>query len=193
MTNLLKRQDNLPSEFPQQTLQQSAEKIYNIEHADNVNNFINYTTERKVLSLDEFYNLFVISGESYSNDLFTLQNDRFFEYTNQEIKQRYLKFSLDDINEILALPTLFLPEYNEQNNEVENGFLGSLEEIDKVEGVRNSKFYLRKEREINMKLIESNKSKLRINEWELSRTHWSIKRANLKLVIEEITNGKKTE
>ena len=65
MTNSLKRQGNLPSEFPQQPLQQNAERIYNIEQANNVNNIVNYVPARKILSPNEYYNLFIIYGEQY--------------------------------------------------------------------------------------------------------------------------------
>lgn len=59
MTNQLKSQENLPTEFPQSTLQQTAENIYNIEKANNVNNIVNYVPPRTMLPTDGFYNLFV--------------------------------------------------------------------------------------------------------------------------------------
>lgn len=168
-------------------INQHAQNIYN----DEVN--FNVTPARKILSPDEYYNLFIIFGEKYADDSFTLGNGRVFELTNTAIKQKFSQFTLEDMDEIIGLPALFLPEYSKINNEIEIGFLGKLEEIDKTEGIGYSKFYFRKERKINMKLIESNKSKLRIDEGELNRTHWAIKRANLKLVIEEITNDNETE
>ena len=59
MTNQLKSQENLPTEFPQSTLQQTAENIYNIEKANNVNNIVNYVPPRTMLPTDGFYNLFL--------------------------------------------------------------------------------------------------------------------------------------
>lgn len=195
MTNLIKKRDSLPSELPQQTHQQNADRIYNIEQANNVNHIVNVIPERKILSPDEYYNLFIIYGEKYEGNSFALGNGRIFEYTNTAVQQKFSKFTLDDIDEIISLPALFLPEYSKINNEIEIGFLGRLEDIDKTEGVGHSKFYFRQERTITMKLIESSQSKLRIDEdkRELSRTHWAIKRANLKQVIEEIINGNETE
>lgn len=191
MTNLFNNQGNLPSEIPQQTLQQNADRIYNIEQANSVN--LNVTPARKILSPDEYYNLFIISGEKYADDSFTLGNGRVFESTNTAIRQKFSQFTLEDMDEIIGLPALFLPEYSKINNEIEIGFLGKLEEIDKTEGIGQSKFYFRKEWKINMKLIESNKSKLRIDEGELNRTHWAIKRANLKNILEGFSNGNETE
>lgn len=193
MTNISKPQENVPSQFLEQSIQQNADRIYNIEQANNVNHIVNVIPARKILSPDEYYNLFIISGEKYADDSFALGNGRVFEFTNTAIQQKFSQFTLEDMDEIIGLPALFLPEYSKINNKIEIGFLGKLEEIDKTEGIGHSKFYFRKGREINMKLIESNKSKLRIDEWELNRTHWAIKRANLKLVIEEITNGNETE
>ena len=191
MTNLFNNQGNLPSEIPQQTLQQNADRIYNIEQANSVN--LNVTPARKILSPDEYYNLFIIDGEKYADDSFTLGNGRVFELTNTAIRQKFSQFTLEDMDEIIGLPALFLPEYSKINNEIEIGFLGKLEEIDKTEGIGHSKFYFRKERKINMKLIESNKSKLRIDKGELNRTHWAIKRANLKNILEGFSNGNETE
>ena len=85
MTNQLKSQENLPTEFPQSTLQQNADRIYNIEQANNVNNIVNYTPARKILSPNEYYNLFIIYGEQYERDSFTIENGRIFEYTNTAI------------------------------------------------------------------------------------------------------------
>ena len=60
MTNLPDRQGDLPSEFPKQTLQQNADRIYNIEQANNVNNIVNYVPARINLSPTEYYILFSI-------------------------------------------------------------------------------------------------------------------------------------
>ncbi|MEN4334387.1 hypothetical protein [Streptococcus pyogenes] len=184
MTNSLKRQDNLPSEFPQQPLQQNAERIYNIEQANNVNNIINYVLARKILSPNEYYNLFIIYGEEYEGDSFSIENGRIFEYTNTAIKQKFFQFTLEDIDEIMSLPVLFLPEYSEANQEIKTGFFGRLVDIDK--GARNTKFDFQKECEIDLNLVELHQSDLKIKDWELSRTHWAIKRANLEDNLEKI-------
>ena len=191
MTNSLKRQGNLPSEFPQQPLQQNAERIYNIEQANNVNNIVNYVPARKILSPNEYYNLFIIYGEQYEGDSFTIENGRIFEYTNTAIKQKFSQFTLEDIDEIMGLPTLFLPEYSEVNQEIKTGFLGQLVDIDKRDGY--IKFDFHKECKINLNLVELHHSDLKIEDWELSRTHWAIKRANLKNILKGFGNGNETE
>ena len=191
MTNLLKRQDKLPSEVPQQPLQQNADRIYNIEQANNVNHIVNVTPVRESLSSDEYYNLFIIYGEKYEENSFSLNNDRIFEYTNAAIRQRFNQFTLEDIDEIMNLPALFLPEYSDANQDIKIGFFGKLEDIDKR--ARDIKFVFRKECEIDLNQVELHQSELKIEDWELSRTHWAIKRANLKNILEGFGNGNETE
>ena len=177
MTNLPDIQGNLPSEFPKQTLQQNADRIYNIEQANNVNNIVNYVPARNTLSQNNYYNLFIIYGEQYEGDSFTIENGRIFEYTNTAIKQKFSQFTLEDIDEITSLPALFLPEYSDMNQDIKIGFFGKLVDIDKRAG--DTKFDFYKECEIDLNLVELHQSELKIEDWELSRTHWAIKRANL--------------
>lgn len=191
LTNLLKKQDDLPSALPQQTLQQNADRIYNIEQTSNVNHIVNVTPIRKALSSNQYYNLFIIYGEKYEENSFILNNDRIFEYTNTAIGQKFNQFTLEDIDEIMSLPTLFLPEYSEANQEIKTGFFGKLVDIDKRAG--NTKFDFHKECEIDLNLVELHQSELKIEDWELSRTHWAIKRANLKNILEGFSNGNETE
>ena len=91
----------------------------------------------------------------------------------------------------MSLPTLFLPEYSEVNQEIKTGFLGQLVDIDK--GAGYIKFDFQKECEIDLNLIELHQSELKIEDWELSRTHWAIKRANLKNILKGFGNGNETE
>ena len=191
MANLPDKQGNLASGFPTQTLQQNADRIYNIEQANNVNNIVNYTPARKILSPNEYYNLFIIYGEQYERDSFTIENGRIFEYTNTAISQKFNQFTLEEIDEIMSLPTLFLPEYSDSNQEIKTGFFGRLVDIDKRGG--DTKFEFHKEYEVDLNSVVLHQSELKIEDWELSRTHWAIKRANLMNVLEGLINGNETE
>ena len=184
MTNSLKRQGNLPSEFPQQPLQQNAERIYNIEQANNVNNIVNYVPARKILSPNEYYNLFINYGEKYDSNAFYLKNDRIFEYTNTAIIQRFSQFTLEEIDEIIRLPAILLPEYRDSNQDIKIGFFGKIIDINRTG--EYTRFDFNKEFEINLNLVELHQSELKIEDWELSRTHWAIKRANLEDILEKI-------
>lgn len=191
MTNLPDIQGNLPSEFPKQTLQQNADRIYNIEQANNVNNIVNYVPARNTLSQNNYYNLFIIYGEQYEGDSFTIENGRIFEYTNTAIKQKFSQFTLEDIDEITSLPALFLPEYSDMNQDIKIGFFGKLVDIDKRAG--DTKFDFHKEYEIDLESVVFHQSALKLEKWELSRTHWAIKRANLMDILESLTNGNEAE
>lgn len=181
----------MPSEFHQQPLQQNADRIYNIEQANNVNHIVNVTPVRVSLSSNEYYNLFIIYGEKYEENSFSLNNDRIFGYTNTAIRKRFDQFTLEDIDEIMNLPALFLPEYSDANQDIKIGFFGKLEDIDKR--ARDIQFVFRKECEIDLNQVELHQSELKIEDWELSRTHWAIKRANLKNILEDFGNGNETE
>ena len=191
MTNSLKRQDNLPSEFPQQPLQQNADRIYNIEQANSVNHIVNVTPIRQILSSNEYYNLFIIYNEKYEENSFSLNNDRVFQYTNSAISQKFNQFTLEDIDEIISLPALFLPEYSDSNQDIKTGFFGKLVEIDKRTGYTKLEFH--KECEIDLNSVVLRQADLKLEGWELSRTHWAIKRANLMDILESLTNGNETE
>lgn len=196
MTNLPKGQGELPTVFSQRELQQKADRIYNIAQAGTVNNIVNYGPVRKPLSPNEYYNLFIIRGEKYERDSFFLETNRSFEYTNTAIWSRFGELgsglTLDDIDEITSLPTLFLPEAYDSNHDIKIGYLGKLEDVNIMN--RYTKFKFLKEHKIYLNLVVLHHTDLNIeDEWELSRTHWAIKRANLKQIIKEITNGDETE
>ena len=183
---------NQYSNFSQQALQQNADSIYNIEQANNVNNIVNYAPARSTLSPNDYYNLFIIYGEQYEGDSFTIENSRIFEYTNAAIKHQFSQFTLEDIDEITSLPTLFLPEYSDVNQDIKTGFLGKLVDIDKRTGYTKLDFH--KECEIELDSVVLHQSDLKLeNQMELSRTHWAIKRANLINILESLTNGNETE
>lgn len=184
MRDLSDRQESLPSAFPTQALQQNAERIYNIEQANNVNNIVNYVPARKILSPNEYYNLFIIYGEQYEGDSFTIEHDRVFEYTNTAIIQKFNQFTLDDIDEIIRLPALLLPEYRDSNQDLKIGFFGKIIDINRTG--EYTRFDFNKEIEINLNLVELHQSELKIEDWELSRTHWAIKRTNLEDILEKI-------
>ena len=144
-----------------------------------------------LLQSDEYYNLFIIYGEKYEKNSFSLNNDRIFEYSNTAIRQIFNQFTLEDITEIRSLPALFLPEYSYANHDIKIGFFRKLEDIDKK--AKNAQSVFQKECEIDLNQVELYQSELRIEDWELSRTDWAIKRANLKNILKGFGNGNETE
>lgn len=177
MTNQLKSQENLPTEFPQSTLQQTAENIYNIEKANNVNNIVNYVPPRTMLPTDGFYNLFVKYDEKYEGTCFTIPRKRILNWTTEQISAKFSKFSFEDVEEIKSLPALFLPEYKDNEN-ISSGYLGSLEEIN-IPKYGDPVFHFKTTKSVPVDWVNIHKDELMIAPFELENTHWAIKRANL--------------
>lgn len=63
-------------------------------------------------------------------------------------------------------------------------FFGKIIDINRTGEYKS--FDFNKEIEINLNLVELHRSVLKIEDWELSRTHWAIKRANLEDILEKI-------
>jgi hypothetical protein len=192
LTNSLKRQDNLPSEFPQQPLQQTADRIYNIEQANNVNNIVNYVPSRTMLPTDGFYNLFVKYDEEYEGTYFTIPRKKILNWTTEQISAKFSKFSFEDVEEIKSLPALFLPEYK-NNKEIPFGYLGRLREINIPKYGGDPVFYFETAKSVPIDWVNIHKDELMIDLFELENTHWAIKRANLMSVLEGLTNGNEAE
>jgi len=142
------------------------------------------------LSPSQYYNLFVSFEEGiYDKSPFIIYNGRVLQedYTTNAIIAKFSNFTFDDINEIIALPTLFLPEYRNEENEKEKvGYLGLLTDINIRRGPGQSEFYFEKKQEFQMTKIVQLMNDLKFKERELERTHWAIKKADLLEVIKEL-------
>lgn len=142
------------------------------------------------LSPSQYYNLFVSFEEGiYDKSPFIIYNGRVLQedYTTNAIIAKFSNFTFDDINEIIALPTLFLPEYRNEENEKEKvGYLGRLTDINIRRGPGQSEFYFEKKQEFQMTKIVQLMNDLKFKERELERTHWAIKKADLLEVIKEL-------
>lgn len=190
MTKLPSKQQTALPELPIGILEQRADSIYNIEQANTVNQIVNNVPVRKALPSDQFFNLFVKNEETYEGNSFDMDSDRIFEYTVDYIRGRFSNFTMEDIEEIMSLPAVFLPEINNQSD-IPEGYLGRLVEVSVSR--EQSKFYFKKERTISVQFVEENREELMIDDWELSRTHWAIKRGDLKEVIDRISRDEYSE
>lgn len=167
---------------------QYANDIYNIKTA---NNIINNNPSRAVLSSDGFYNLFVKYDEEYEGTCFTIRRDRMLNGTPEHIRTKFSKFSFDDVEEIVSLPALFLPEYK-NNKEIPFGYLGRLREIN-IPKYGDPVFHFKTMKSVPVDWVNLHKDELMIDPFELENTHWAIKRANLMNVLEVLTDGGETE
>lgn len=145
---------------------------------------------RENLSPNQYYNLFVSFEEGiYDKSPFKFYNERVLKdkFTIHAIRDKFSEFKFADIQEIVALPTLFLPEYRNAENEKESvGYFGWLNDIDiDLESVK-SEFYFEKEQQFPMTKIVQLMNDLKIKEGELERTHLAIKKADLLEVIKKL-------
>lgn len=179
------KSDNELLSSPSLMYQQKAEKLYNIGNIKNFNTNISLTPPRVPLLPNRYFNLFVINNQDYNKPSFMLDNARILEqvYTTTALRDKLSSFTIDDIEEIIQLPTLFLPEKTEQK---QIGFLGKLTDIDKTVGNGISEFWFTKEKILSLDKLKSYLSELQIKDWELQRTHWAIKKADLQEIIDKI-------
>ncbi|WP_455443574.1 hypothetical protein [Streptococcus salivarius] len=161
------------------------------QHANNVNNIVNYVPSRTMLPTDGFYNLFVKYDEKYEGACFTIPRKRILNWTTEQISAKFSKFSFEDVEEIKSLPALFLPEYKENEN-ISSGYLGSLEEIN-IPKYGDPVFHFKTTKSVPVDWVNIHKDELMIAPFELDNTHWAIKRANLMSVLEGLTNGNEAE
>lgn len=174
-------------------LRQEAEKIVNIGSAHNINNTINFSSAKSLLSPNSFYNLIIKSGEKYEEPHCIMYRDRVLEFTTPQLCRKLSNFTFEDIEEIINLPSLFLPEVEyEITGEQKRGQIGFWGKIKEIhiwpDSSYDVSFEIEKEGEIELdRIIEfSNELGLKIDGYEHRRTHWAIKRADLMSVIKKI-------
>tara|TARA_R110000868_G_scaffold190862_1_gene434707 strand:- start:6841 stop:7755 length:915 start_codon:yes stop_codon:yes gene_type:complete len=122
------------------------------------------------------FNLFISSNpDSWDFDSYQLDKVRVFEYTADEISERYKDFDASIIEELKGLPSLFVIEREERESRV--GYISNIE-------IRERSVVIYFEFDtilpsIPIGAIEALKKEIDLGDWELSRTHWSIKDAKL--------------
>lgn len=122
------------------------------------------------------FNLFISSGdESWTSSPAEIDKDRFLEYTNTDIQERYRELSPEKIEEIKSFPCLFVTENETVPSKVgyltnlrvrQNAILIDFEFEDRISDLPCGKV-----RELGLEIDLGN--------WELSRTHWALKNESL--------------
>jgi hypothetical protein len=106
------------------TINQYGKKNYHVGHADNINNTVNYfftynhrTPDGKRKSIShkintDYYNLFVISGETFENDHFLVPKDRALVKgtISDDLFKKLAALTPEAIEEIKTFPSLFAGE-----------------------------------------------------------------------------------
>ncbi len=123
---------------------------------------------------EERYNL-IISGndEAWDTDSSFLDVGRFLEYTEKDIEAEFSKLNREIINEIIKYPCIFAYE----DGCKKDGYVGYITDMIVRQGM--IKITIKKVEIITAQNLQNLKFELDIHDWELSRTHWAIKKVNL--------------
>jgi hypothetical protein len=116
---------------------------------------------------------FLVTGNSgaWSLPAYEYPRDRFCEYTSPVLRQRFKELTAEVIEELMSFPALFAYEGN--TDDVRIGYLRRIKE-------RPRSILIQYDFEPNIPAIPFSKlaglkTRLDIEEWEMSRTHWALK------------------
>lgn len=130
---------------------------------------------------EEIYNLLISNNEeAWESDSCILDFDRFLEYTDQDLKEKFIKLGKGEINEIINYPCIFAYEEGWEKD----ASVGYITDIIVRQG--KIKITFRKEKVISVENLHALKFELDIRNWELNRTHWAIKKVNLHKELQSI-------
>ncbi|SMD17230.1 protein kinase family protein [Sporomusa malonica] len=138
--------------------------------------------------MSELYNLLISGSEdSWETNSYIIDADRFLEYTDKDLKERFLKLDKEQIDEIKSLPCIFA--YEDFSDKTE-GFIGYITDITKRQG--KIKITYDKVETIALEDMHKLKFELDISEWEFRRTHWAIKKVDLNKELQVLGLSLKT-
>ncbi|HRN71080.1 MAG TPA: TIR domain-containing protein [Candidatus Woesebacteria bacterium] len=123
------------------------------------------------------YNLFVSAHENdWEGEPFFLEINRFCEYTDTQLSNKYSDLNQENMNEIMRYPCLFTYERFLKKNPQ----FGLIREIVKRQGkVKITYEFIDLDKSITFSDIENHLFDLDIDNMEMNRTHWAIKEVNL--------------
>lgn len=120
----------------------------------------------------------LVSGSGWAAGRDTMPSDRAFEYTAADLTARFKPSGVLAVQELLALPTVFVEESGRNHDPVAH--VGTITRIG-VSGRELSLTYAY-DAEIPGLLnsrLKDLRSQLGIEEFEFTRTHWAVKNADL--------------
>lgn len=126
------------------------------------------------------YNLIIgYVGPSDAKNEITVSASRFLEYTDSETQMRFRNLSFENVGEIKEFPALLMQEHYE-----DGAFVAQIKSITK--SARDYKISFERDESIPVltpKEIEELTIELGIDVFEFYRTHWAVKRADLKKLL----------
>lgn len=129
------------------------------------------------------YNLLVTAEENaWENTSYRFFRNRFLEYTVDEVAEHFQFLDEDIINVLKSYPCLFA--YEGTNTKVK---IGKITDIKIHYGILEINYKFDENRTpVNFSKIEQYRKKLDIRDWEMNRTHWAIKDADLWSILKDI-------
>ena len=131
----------------------------------------------------------IVSANGWSPNRDSIKRSRVFEYTADALEKRFKPNDVLDVDMLLSLPTVFAPE--------NSGSGEQFARVGRIIRVRQAATDLQLEYSydpavppISNSTLAELASELDIGEWEMSRTHWAIKDADLFQVL--FYNGHKS-
>ncbi|XDD45262.1 toll/interleukin-1 receptor domain-containing protein [Leptospira sp. WS39.C2] len=123
------------------------------------------------------YNLFVTSNdEDWEGNPFIMDVNRYLEYTDRDIENKFIKLNDEIKNEVKRYPTIFAYENRCQLNPK----FGLIREIiSKPKEIKIEYEIIKLPNFLNYQELNDYSFELDIGKWELNRTHWAIKDVNL--------------
>ncbi len=126
----------------------------------------------------ELYNLIMHSNPEFwsgDNDYIHFPKERFLEYTDDHLKERFQSLDQSAINEIKKLPTLFATE-----EEMTDTRIGKITKIEEQQG--GIRIYYKFDEgyyPLSNGALQKNRNELNIEKFEFRRGHWAIKEGNI--------------
>jgi hypothetical protein len=129
----------------------------------------------------EFYNLFISADpEAWEGEFYFLERNRCFEHTAADLKERFQLFGSTEIEELKRVPCIFAYE----NCVGKDACIGYITEL--MVRSEQIRVVFEKTGTIAADQIRTMKFELDISEWELNRTHWALKRVDLRSLLSNL-------
>ncbi len=129
------------------------------------------------------YNLLVTANEdAWEGTSYKFSRSRFLEYTVDDVAERFQVLDEDKIDILKSYPCLFA--YEGTDTEVK---IGKITAIRRHFGVLEIDYKFDEDiASVNFSDIERYKKDLDIRDWEMNRTHWAVKDADLYSILNKI-------
>jgi len=123
------------------------------------------------------YNLLVSADtDSWNGDPFTIELNRYLEYTDTEVQNNFRELTEAQINDIIRFPCIFAYEASCEKDP----YFGLIQEITiRKQAIRIHYEIIPISTFLTAALLTEMKFELDISKWELNRTHWAIKKVDL--------------